>query len=53
MLGDLYNASEVTSMRVRRAEHQAADNWRFRKIRTKQQVLAASVITSVLGLFLR
>lgn len=53
MYGDLYSASESTKMRVERAERAAANNWRFRNLKTKQQVVLTSVVTSVLGLFLR
>lgn len=53
MYGDLYSASEATKLRVERAERQAAKNWRFRGLKTKEQVVLTSVITSVLGLFLR
>lgn len=53
MLGNLYAASDVTNMRVQRAEKQASSDWRFRNHKTKEQVVLTSVITSVLGLFLR
>ena len=53
MLGDMYNASDVTKMRTVRAESGAVRDWRFRNFKTKGQVAVTAVITSVLGLFLR
>jgi hypothetical protein len=53
MLGDMYAASDVANMRAKRADRGAANRWRFRGLKTKEQVLLTSVVTSVLGLFLR
>jgi hypothetical protein len=53
MYGDLYGAVQTTKMRIDRAEKQAQRAERFKGIRSKEQVVVTSVLTSILGLFLR
>ena len=46
-------ASEVYRDQIKRAERQAALNWRFRKFRSPESKFLTAAITSVLGLFIR
>jgi FixJ family two-component response regulator len=51
MLFDTNVVTQDARMRMERAEKQAAENWRFRNLKTRESQVLAAVITSVLGLF--
>ncbi|MBN1641569.1 MAG: hypothetical protein JXA09_10060 [Anaerolineae bacterium] len=39
--------------RIKRAEHAATNQWRFRNIKSPETKFLTAVVTSVLGLFIR
>jgi hypothetical protein len=53
MLYEAYVASEVAKFETQRAERKAAENWRFRHIKSKESQVLTAIVTSVLQLFLR
>jgi hypothetical protein len=53
MLYEAYTSSEVHKMRTQEAERRATENYRFRNHKTREQVVLTSVVTSILGLFVR
>jgi hypothetical protein len=53
MLYEAYVAADAAKDRIKRAERKAAENWRFRHIKSPESKIATAIITSVLGLFLR
>jgi hypothetical protein len=53
MYGELLNEVEAANFRAVRAEQEATRQWRFRHLKSKEQVVLTSVLTSILGLFLR
>jgi len=48
-----YVGSEIAKLETERAERKAAENWRFRHLKSKEIKVLTAVLTSVLGLFLR
>ena len=48
-----YVASEVYRERIKRADREATEVWRFRNHRTPEAKFLTAVVTSVLGLFIR
>jgi hypothetical protein len=53
MYGEFINIADEANARVAQAEQEAARRWRFRHLKTKEQVVLTSVVTSILGLFVR
>ena len=53
MLYEGYVAGEIAKLNTRRAERKAAENWRFRHLKTRETKVLTAVLASVLGLFLR
>lgn len=53
MLFDTNVVTQDAQMRIERAEKQAAKNWRFRNFKSKESQVLTTIITSVLGLFVR
>jgi hypothetical protein len=53
MFGDYLNFGERAAERIAQGEQEAARRWRFRHLKTKEQVVLTSVLNSILGLFLR
>ena len=48
-----YIATEISRFETKRAERKAAENWRFRHLKTKESQVLTAIVTSVLQLFLR
>lgn len=48
-----YVATEIARLETKRAERQAAFNWRFRHLKPKSSQVINAILTSVLGLFIR
>jgi hypothetical protein len=47
------HAVEIGKMRIKRAERKAAENWRFRHLKSKESKVLAAVLTNVRGFFRR
>ena len=52
MLYEAYVASEVAKFETQRVERKAAENWRFRHIKSKESQVLTDIFTSVLQLSL-
>ena len=52
-MGNLWSANEAAKLEISRAERRAAENHRFRELRTPEAKVLTAIITSVIGLFLR
>jgi hypothetical protein len=50
--GNMWSANEAAKLETLRAERRAAENYRFREIKTPEAKVLTAVITSVLGLFI-
>jgi hypothetical protein len=50
---ETYVGNEIGKLRVERAERQAAENWRYRKIRTPANRVATALLTSILSFLIR
>jgi hypothetical protein len=50
---ETYVGNEIGKLRVERAERQAAENWRYRKIKTPASKAATALLTSVLSFLIR
>jgi hypothetical protein len=50
---ETYVGNEIGKLRIQRAERQAADNWRYREIRTPAAKAATALLTSVLSFLIR
>jgi hypothetical protein len=50
---ETYVGNEIGKLRVERAERQAAENWRYRKIKTPESKAATALLTSVLSFLIR
>ena len=46
-------ASDIAKLETARAERKAAENWRFRHLKSKESKVLTAIVTSVLQLFLR
>jgi FixJ family two-component response regulator len=44
---------DVSRFETERAERRAAENWRFRHLKSRERQVLAAIVTSVLQLFLR
>jgi len=53
MLYEGYIATEVSKYETKLAERKAAENWRFRHIKSKESQVLTAIVTGVLQLFLR
>jgi hypothetical protein len=53
MLYEGYIGSEISKLETERAERRAAENWRFRHLKSKESQVLTAIVTSVLQLFLR
>jgi hypothetical protein len=53
MLYEAYIASDIAKLETQRAERKAAENWRFRRFKSKESQVLTAIVTSVLQLFLR
>jgi hypothetical protein len=53
MLYEGYIATEVSKFETKRSERKAAENWRFRHLKSKESQALTAIVTSVLQLFLR
>jgi hypothetical protein len=50
---NLWTVNESAKLETTRAERKAAENHRFRELKTPEAKVLTAVVTSVLGLFLR
>ena len=50
---ETYVGNEIGKLRVERAEQQAAENWRYSKIKTPASKAATALLTSVLSFLIR
>jgi hypothetical protein len=46
-------ATQIAKDTTKRAARQAAMNWRFRHLKSRETKIALAALTSVLGLFIR
>ena len=53
MYTDFFVASDVAKLETKLAERKAAENWRFRHLRSKERQVLTAIVTNVLQLFLR
>ena len=53
MLYEGFIASDVWKMETKRAERRAAENWRFRHLKSKESQVLTAIVANVLQLFLR
>ena len=53
MYYEFFVAADEVRARTKRAEKKAAENWRFRHLKSKESQILTAIVTNVLGLFLR